>query len=106
MAREAALRGVPVLALVGHLALVDADGLPAGVAVLGEAVVEAGQAVGPRLAHDVPLPAQLARALRAREVLHVPRAALRLRALVCQDYLLTMEATINCVNLIYHLGNC
>lgn len=85
MAREAALRGVPVLALVGHLALVDADGLPARVAVLREAAVEAGQAVGPRLPHDVALPAELLGALRAGEVLHVPRAAFRLRALVGED---------------------
>lgn len=88
VAGEAALGGVPVLALVRHLALVDADGLAARVAVLGEAGVEAGQAVGPRLAHDVALPAQLPRALGAREVLHVPRAPLCFRALVRQDYLL------------------
>lgn len=91
VAGEAALGGVPVLALVRHLALVDADGLAARVAVLGEAGVEAGQAVGARLAHDVALPAQLPRALGAREVLHVPRATFRLCALVGQDYLLRQK---------------
>lgn len=82
MAGEASFGSMPVLSLVGHLSLVDADGFPASVAVLSEAVVEAGQAVGARVAHDVPLAAELARALRAREVLHVPSATLRLRALV------------------------
>lgn len=57
MAGEAALGGVPVLAFVRHLSLVDADGLSTRVAVLGEAAVEAGQAVGARLAHDVTLTA-------------------------------------------------
>lgn len=93
VAGEAALRGVPVLSLVRHLSLVDADGLAARVAVLREAAVEAGQAVGACLAHDVPLPAQLLGALRAGEVFHVPRAPLRLRALVRQDYLITSRTS-------------
>lgn len=97
MAGKASFCGVPVLSLVGHLSLVDADGLAARVAVLGEAGVEAGKTVGARLAHDVALPAQLARALRAREVFHVPRAPFRLRALVSQDYLL---GQVNLVSLL------
>lgn len=85
MTGEASFCGVPVLPFVGHLSLVDADGLPAGVAVFGKAVVEAGQAVGARLAHDVPLSAELARTLGTCEVLHVPRTTFRFRALVCQN---------------------
>jgi hypothetical protein len=87
VAAEAALGGVPVLALVAHLALVDADRVATRVAELGEQPVEAAQAKGPPVPHDVPLAAQLLVALKAREVLHVPRAALRLRALVRQNNL-------------------
>lgn len=59
MTREAPLGGVPVLALMRHLTLIYADGLSAGVAVFGEAIVEARQAVRPGFPHDVPLSAQL-----------------------------------------------
>lgn len=59
--------------------------LPAGVAVLGVERLEAGAAVGPTLLHDVALTAQHRFALKAAEVLHVPVAALGLRALVRQD---------------------
>jgi len=76
---------MPVLPVVAHLALVHPDGLPAVVAVLGEHRVEAVQTVRFALAHDVPLAAQLLVALVAGEVVHVPRPALRLRALVRQD---------------------
>lgn len=86
-AAETALGSVPVLPLMGHLALVHTDGISAGVAVLGEHGVEAVQAVWPSLSHDVPLTAQLAIALEAAEVTHVPSLALGLRALVCEDYL-------------------
>lgn len=60
---------------------------PAGVAVLGVERLEAGAAVGPTLLHDVALAAQDRLALEAAEVLHVPVAALGLRALVRQDNL-------------------
>lgn len=67
--------------------MVHADGVSARVAVFGEQPVEALQTVRPAVPHDVPLAAQLLVALQAREVFHVPRASLRLRALVGQDYL-------------------
>ena len=67
--------------------LVHPDRLSAGVAVFGEHAVEAGEAVGPSLPHDVPLPAQVAVALEAGEVLHVPGSALGLSALVRENYL-------------------
>lgn len=58
-AAEAGLGRVPVLTLVRHLALVDADRLAAAVAVLGEGGVEAAQTVRPALPHHVPLAAEL-----------------------------------------------
>lgn len=67
------------------------DGLPAGVAVLGEHGVEAAQAVGAALPHDVPLPSQLCVALEAGKVFHVPGAPLGLGALVGQNDLSTRE---------------
>nr|CAD7200308.1 unnamed protein product [Timema douglasi] len=67
--------------------LVDADGFATRVAVFREHGVEAVQAVGMSIPHDVALSAQLAVALEAGKVLHVPRTTLRLRALVRQDYL-------------------
>ena len=82
VAPKAALRGVPVLSLVRHLSLVDADGVPARVAVFREGGVEAVQAEGSAVPHHVPLPAQLTVALEAAEVAHVPRSSLGLRALV------------------------
>lgn len=89
VAAEAVLGGVPVLAFMGHLTLIHADGLPAGVAVLGEHGVEAVEAEGPPIPHDVPLAPQLAVALEAGEVLHVPRPSFGLRALVGEDDLVT-----------------
>ena len=69
------------------ITLIYPDCLPTGVAVLGKHAVKAGEAVGPALAHDVPLPAQVAVALEAGKVLHVPGSPLRLRALVREYYL-------------------
>lgn len=56
---EAGLGRVPVLTLVRHLALVDADRLAAAVAVLGEGRVEAPETVRSTLPHHVPLTAEL-----------------------------------------------
>lgn len=43
------------------------------------------EAEGPPIPHDVPLAPQLAVALEAGEVLHVPRPSFGLRALVGED---------------------
>lgn len=76
-----------MLSIMTHLALIDADRLAAIVAVLGEHVVEASQAVRLALAHDVALAAELLIAVEAGKVLHVPRPALSFRALVGENYL-------------------
>lgn len=76
-----------MLALVAHLTLINADRVAARVAELGEQAVEAAQTEGPPVPHDVPLAAQQLVALEACKVLHVPRAALGLGALVSQNNL-------------------
>lgn len=78
---------MPMLAIVAHLSLVDANGLATIVAVLGEHRVKAEQAIGLPLPHDVALPAQLLVALVAGKVVHVPGTSLGLGALVRQDNL-------------------
>ena len=65
--------------------LVHPDRLSAGVAVFGEHAVKAGEAVGPALSHDVALSSQVAVALKAGKVLHVPSTTLGLGALVGED---------------------
>ena len=64
------------------LTLVNPNSLSTRVAVLGEHAVEAGEAVWPALPHDVPLAPQLAVALEAGKMLHVPGPALSLGTLV------------------------
>lgn len=66
-AAEAGLGRVPVLTLVRHLPLIDADRLPAAVAVLGEGGVEAPQTVRPAFPHHVPLTAELQRGRKVRQ---------------------------------------
>ena len=65
--------------------LVNPDRLSAGVAVLGEHAVEAGETVGPALSHDVALSSEVPVALKAGKVLHVPSTTLGLGALVGED---------------------
>ena len=65
--------------------LVNSNSFSASVAVFGEHAVEAAEAVRPALSHDVALAAQVAVALEAGEVLHVPGAGLGLGALVRED---------------------
>ena len=62
--------------------LIHADSLSASVAVLSKHAVEAAEAVGSALPHDVPLAPEEVITLEAGEVLHVPRPALGLCALV------------------------
>ena len=58
---------------------------PTSVAVLGKHAVEAGEAVGPALSHDVALPSQVPVTLEAGKVLHMPSPALCFRTLVGED---------------------
>lgn len=84
-ATEAGRGSVPVETRVRHLTLVHPDGSPARLTVLGVHALEAGAAVRPTFAHDVALASQMCVAFKAAEVLHVPAATLRLRALVRED---------------------
>ena len=65
--------------------MVHADGLPARITVLGKHAVKAGQTVWPPVPHDVSLSPELEITLETRKVLHVPRSALGLGALVGED---------------------
>lgn len=47
---------MPVLALISHLALVQADVFPTAITVLCMAGLIAGAAVGTALSHDIALP--------------------------------------------------
>ena len=92
VALEALVGGVPVLIVVGDLAVLDADRLAARRAVLHVHALEAGAAVGQRLLHEVALAAEQRAAVGAREVAHVPAAALGLGALVREDDLVAGRA--------------
>lgn len=72
--------------------MVHADRVAARIAILGEQTVETLQTVRTAVPHDVPLAAQLLVALQAREVFHVPSAALRFRTLVGQYNLRNVTA--------------
>lgn len=65
--------------------LVHTDGLSAGVTVLGKHGIKAVKAEGSTIPHYVSLTTQMTVTLEAGEMLHVPRPALSLRALVSQD---------------------
>lgn len=80
---------MPMLALIGHLALVNANVFPAGIAVLCIEALIAAAAVGATLAHDVPLSAKCLFTLKAAEVAHVPVATFGLCTLICKDDLIT-----------------
>jgi hypothetical protein len=78
---------MPVLAIMTHLTLVNANRLATVIAILSKHVVEAAQTVRLAFSHDVSLTAQLLVAVEAGKVLHVPSAALSFRAFVGQNYL-------------------
>lgn len=80
---------MPVLSLMGHLALINTDRFTAGIAVLGEEGIEAVKAEGATITHDVPLTPQLAVTFEAGKMTHVPRLSLCLCALVGKDDLVT-----------------
>lgn len=93
VATETVFGGVPVLALVAHLALVYAYGFAAGVAVLGEHGVEAVEAVWTSFSHYVSLSAQLTLAFGTGKMLHVPCAAFCFRTFIGKDDLVTSRTS-------------
>lgn len=79
------LGGVPVLSFVTHLTLVDAYGLTARVAVLGEHGVEAVKAERTTVSHDVPLASELTFTLGTGEVFHMPSTAFGFGAFISKN---------------------
>ena len=73
---------MPVLALMGHLPLVDMYVLPTRVTELGKLLLEANTAESVTASHNVPLAPEQPVALDAAEVMHVPARPLRLRTLI------------------------
>lgn len=83
---------MPVLTLVCHLTLIYSNGFPAGVTIFSKHGIEAVEAEGPPVPHDVPLTSQLPVALETCEMLHVPSSTFSFGALVSQDDLVTSSA--------------
>ena len=81
-AREALLRGMPVLSFMRHLTLVYTNGFTAGITIFCKETLKAVAAVRMALPHYVALSSKLSVTLKATKVLHVPTATLCLRALI------------------------
>lgn len=86
---EAALSGVPVQAIVGHLSMVHTDMVPTGLTVFSVERLKASATVRSSILHNVALPTQNCLAFETGEVLHVPVATLSFRALISKDDLIT-----------------
>ena len=67
--------------------MIYSNSLSASITILGKHAVKTSQTVRSPLSHDVPLASEMAVALETREMLHVPRPALRLGALVGENNL-------------------
>lgn len=93
VASKAAFGGMPVLTLVGHLTLVDADGITAGVTVFGKGGIETVQAERASVSHDVPFTAQLSIAFKTTEMPHVPRSTFSFCTFIGKNYLITRCAS-------------
>lgn len=91
MTSEAALSGVPVLSLMGHLTLVHSYRIATRVAVFSKSGIETVQTEGATISHHIPFPPQLTVTLKAAEMAHVPGSSLGLCAFVCKDNLETRE---------------
>jgi hypothetical protein len=76
-----------MLTPVCHLTDVYTDRVATRIAELGEHFLEAFTAYGPIVAHHIPLTAQRAVALEAREMSNMPKPSLRFRTFVREDNL-------------------
>ncbi len=74
-----------VLPLVSQLPRINSKSPSAGITILCKDAMEASQAVGPTVPHDVSLPSQLQIALVTSEMFHVPSAAFSFGALIGED---------------------
>lgn len=80
---------MPVLAVIGHLTLVNSYMLGTGITIFSIQGLKAVAAVGSSLLHDVALAPQHRLTLKAAEVSHVPMPSFSLCALICKDDLIT-----------------
>ena len=78
-----------MLAFMSHLTLIHADCFATSITIFGKHTVETAQAVRSAFSHDVALPTQLAVALKAGEMGHVPSPAFGLGALVGKNDFIT-----------------
>ena len=78
-----------MLAFMSHLTLIHADCFATSITIFGKHAVETAQAVRSAFSHDVALPTQLAVALKAGEMGHVPCPAFGLGALVGKNDFIT-----------------
>ena len=76
-------------AFMSHLTLIHADCFATSITIFGKHAVETAQAVRSAFSHDVALPTQLAVALKAGEMGHVPSPAFGLGALVGKNDFIT-----------------
>ena len=78
-----------MLAFMSHLTLIHADCFATSITIFGKHAVETAQAVRSAFSHDVALPTQLAVALKAGKMGHVPSPAFGLGALVGKNDFIT-----------------
>lgn len=87
MAPETALSGMPMLALVGHLSLVHTYRIATRITVFRKSGIKTVEAEGASISHHVSLPAELAVALEAAKMSHVPGSTFGFGAFISKDYL-------------------
>ena len=89
---------MPMLAFVGHLALIHANCLPTGITVFSEHTIETGQTIRPAFSHDVTLATELSVALKASKMGHMPSPSFGFSAFVRQDDLKIKKESISRAN--------
>jgi len=92
-AAEAGVGGVPMLTLVRHLTLINANRISTGVAILGVHGFETPAAEGAAIPHDVSLAPQLRVAFEAAEMSHVPTSSFGFSAFIRENDFVTSCTT-------------
>ena len=76
---------MPMLAFMGHLALVHANGLPTSITVFGKHTIKTGQTIRPAFSHDITLATELSVAFKASKMGHMPSPSFSFGAFIRQD---------------------